>query len=900
MLNRQRAQAAVPSRHALHVIRQLALTSSYSSGGTVYDGQKWLRRAGRPCTFHSAYRSCHNGATLNKEAETEAESPSTANVSVSTNGTREVIGTTKNRFDLANAIPKTSSDVAMREESMDNTVGLIARQRLSKFRLKYADGEHAVPLTVRIHRLLEQGKIIEATQNFLDIYAMSTNYAHYSRREAAITLFYANLKEENIYLAKTLFHWIEEHQNITPSLWELMLLALGKRRNIEALAELYISYATLFQLPTNLSAIVLRSLVDSFRLDAAKNFIFNYLDRDLGCGLCSVYLHGLWKKTKNVELMEVQFQRLVFELHRRGKPVTEKLFDPLLKAYIEFQYDERAAMLVDEMTNKYQLPLLLRTRGLLAFGKALKCDWEGVEDDICDLFTSGLSKSNPHMFAKVFHRIFLEYWLANSGQKIYSFFFKAVEEYGLIPDRVLFDRVVKAFIEKGDPQMIDHLLRTAEERHWNLGLDRETFFESLREHRLSTEISPSGLWRMFRAMEHKHGYAVASHRILGYDRMSFPIDEAYKVPWTHEATKWWKNALAVTEPSKPLNQFSPLHRQMIHFIQAGKPGQALALYRTAKEAGKVMKRIDVELAVTASILANEDLSLAKDILEEEFALSSFGKPVTPLYFQQVLGADSLRGADALKLAVLNFYALLERRFLPFKHHVSASVGANLIRKGEPRTALELFREVYRSRFGAIEPFDSVTVKILARAFAASGNLLGIRWAIFTALARPSGLDRTVLVEILCLLEALRSRTPAPSRRFTSADFHAYIGHLSSLAEVLASRFGARGQEPADSSDITSSPSDNDVAASYPIENISLDQTDLVRDSESMLAIIESWRERAELERCLRSDSLLQTGEGAYAAMGQSLDAKLDMAEHDWDELTQLEEEDRPAEMYADK
>ncbi|KAI5287047.1 hypothetical protein KEM54_006281 [Ascosphaera aggregata] len=791
-------------------------------------------------------------------------------------------------------------------DSHELSIKSIARARLANFSLRYANKDDYISLNTRMHRLLRDGKVIEATQNFLDLYIGSLKYSRASRREAAVTLFYANLKDDNIQLARNIFQSLEKHFTVTPALWELMLLALGKEGRPETIADLYLKYSHAYVLPKNLSVMVIRALLDTYRIEDAKDFAYRYLYRDDDCAIVGLYLLGVWKSSRKVDMVEAQFTQFVKTFARRRRQVTEKLFEPMLKAFIESGHEEQAADLIRGMTNEFGVPPGLRIMGLIAYSKALECDWEAVEADLRAIHASGVAKLHPHKFTKIFHRIFLEYSVANSGKKIYDFVMMGIKEWEIQPDQVLFERIMKIFVERGTREMIDAVVGIAEAEMWDVKFDKEQLLESIRSSRLSIELCGYSLWDMYRAQKQKQSYASLSNRVLGYDISNIPLQEAYQLPWSHQPLQWWKNAMHLRDPGKPLNQFLPLHAQMLHFIQVGRTDQALLLYRLAKESGFIVKRMHVELAMSASIIKEGGIRGAQEILEEEHTVRGFGfgNPVTPFYFQQILDvqADEITKADACKMAVFGFYNLLERKLLPFCHNFVANVSSEMIKRGEADVALDLLRTVCKSRYGAMVPFDDFTVKVLVRGFAHSGNLKGVRWAIFTALHRPEILTRPLVTELLRNLEALRLAEPDKHSNVSQETFKAYLKHLSRLADLLSLKYEAslpKYQREAlsrhgpievtqdgrsvpdvvaslisknkvriaeseysgptsDAKNTFPSPSppttmDENVESDGPRRSLRfpvLDSDDIREDPQCLDTIVATWRERVELDRCL--------------------------------------------------
>lgn len=716
---------------------------------------------------------------------------------------------------------------------------------MSKFRTRYKDLQNAPPLR-RIERLLHMDKPIQAAQMFLETHPPSLPGISAERRDLAVKIFYANIKADNVFLARNIFNRIDAVDKVTHALWELLLLALGKRGNIDSVATIYMAHANKFTLSWTLLDMVLRALIDSYNLKGAKTLIYNNLHEDRQCGLCGVYLSGLWKKTRDISLVVSQFERLLSIVKETGTEISEKLFNPVLRAYIDVGKDEDARILAEDMCAEYDIELSARTRGLFVFAKALKCDWDGVESGLQELDDLGLTVAEPRDFSKIFDRIFLEYWLANSGPAIRDFVFRAIEKYKLLPDQVLFDHITEAFVEKGDADMIAEFLKAKEEGRWKkIKFDQRKFMEMVRRRRLASEMSPVGLWHMFRVTQQKFGMASTSQRILGYERNSFPDEEAYKLPGHNEPSTWLRKAMKMTEPAKGINMFAPLHKQMIHYMQTGKWSEALRVYTTAKHAGKVMKHLHVELAVTASILHKGLTDEARFIVEDNMDhIRNFGQSIMPIFFQRVLQADRVDEAAAMKMAVLNFYDVLESRMYTLKHHATVAASTQLIARGKHQAAADLMADIYKSRYGLALKFDGVAMKQLVRAFGGVGNLEGIRWGILSGLKRPSALNRDFVVEVHRVIAALTSQ-PIIKPNQTEESYNFELDQLRGSAALLGKKL-AEESAPSDTSENQEMDGKQDE---IPTEQV----------AKSISEVLVNWDEELELEKVLRRTEQLPPG-----------------------------------------
>lgn len=621
--------------------------------------------------------------------------------------------------------------------------------------------------------LLNEGKPIEAAHHFLDeTRPFEFSDAHHA---LAVHLLYASLKQRHTGMAVRIFRRINTYGTVTPSLWLAIMHPLGKMGNWETLSEIYCRYSSDFEVPTSmLRNTIMNGLIYNTRFRAAKEMVLQYLDRDTKCRLCATYLEGLRKYARSVELVESEFKRLLVTLSELGLVVTERLFHPLLRTYINFGYDEKAERLVHEMQMTYDLGPSVRILGMFASGKALKADWDGVDTLLEEMAAHGRGTENVQAFRRHFDRIFLEYFLSHSGQEIRDFVFRAVDNYGLLPDEVLFNHIVMAYIQKGNRSMMIELVETAEKRLWQVNFDIEYFLNCLRGQRMGCETGSVGLWPMFRAAQQKFGRAPSLNRILDFDKSSFPNLEALKAPYTGEDTRSSRKAESVSEITRPIDNYAPLVRRMVINMHVGKYDRVLKFYRDGKRAGKVMNRGHVKLAVIASIFHHASwkdprsiqvaLRETKSIIEgERDTFLDLDESVTPSLFRIILESDHTQGVEPgdlklfrfFKKALFLFYKTLEELKLPVKHNMLTSLSLRTQLAGRPRRALAFVRTVNQAKHGPRAFFDVFGLTIIARCCALCGNLRGVRWAILSGLKRrPAGLGDLV-VEVDTIIERFR-------------------------------------------------------------------------------------------------------------------------------------------------
>ncbi|KAK2874974.1 hypothetical protein FQN49_001891 [Arthroderma sp. PD_2] len=709
----------------------------------------------------------------------------------------------------------------------------------------------------RVEQHMELDQPVEATHHFLRPPGDFVQDNIEVLKVLASRIFMKNLKSGNTSLAGGLFRWFERNAEVSSSSWEALISAQASNGNADALSTLYLRYADCFELSRKLRGVVLKSLLVSYRLGEAKKLVFKHLEDDTTCGLSAIYLGGLYSKSRNMELVETQAGKLASSLLEFGIPPTEKLFNPLLKAYIESGYDEKAQVLLEEMKSIYGIDIGLRPLGLLAYGKALKSDWQAVEQYLQQIHNLGLDETGRKYFTKIFDRIFLEYFLGNSGESIQKFVFHAIEEYDLVMDDILFEHILNAFIQKGNTEMVDEFLEVAKSKSWNVTSNKENFLHLLRDHRMSCEKSAVGLWRMFRSSQQKHGRAGASQRILDFDKDSFPLEEAYKLPWTGERTTWSEKARSAPTSGREVDKFVSLRERMIHCINAGRVEEAFELFNAAKASGKYMKQIHIELAIVASIMRNGSAADAQRILEDAVKMfPEFDGSQLGCSYKQIFEIKSQE--KALKMAVFNFYRILETNMVPIKHHMVVSASAMLIKAGKPGAAIRLFRSVNKSEYGATVPFDAVALKMIARASAGIESRRGIRWAILTAMTRNSALHRDLVVELQRLLEQIRYKTEqkfnAPASRIPSANketFYHELEYLDYLVKLLdrkeAIQSGRKGAAVMPIKGVAKRKPGQGPSIAYVTMNANFGPQDSTLQPSGLAQTLANWCERSEFE-----------------------------------------------------
>ncbi|KAJ0416520.1 hypothetical protein BJY00DRAFT_291448 [Aspergillus carlsbadensis] len=610
----------------------------------------------------------------------------------------------------------------------------------------------------QIQDLLDRHRYIDAAQVFLDSHPASHQGIARDKRELAVQAFYLNCRENNVFIARSIFERLEEVDHVSTGMWKILMVALAKNGCVESAATLYMRFRGKITVPPALVELVLRCLLESHRLTSAKWFLMRNLALDRECGLCGLYLSNLWKKTRSIELINGQFAKLLTMVRRMNKSPTEKIFNPVIKAYVEFGRTADAEALVQEMITTYGVQPSCRTKGLLVFSKALGCDWVAVDNGLEEMHQLGMT-AKKNDFLGIFDRIFLEYWVSHTATEIREFLYRYIDKFDIVPDKVLYKHILEAIVEKGDEAMLVEFLDMARQRGWQVNVNGEEFLDMLRTRRLELEESPTGFWQMLHAARADRSRAAASRQILGFDQRSFPMDAVNAMPKSKEPMTWYTRTLKGLTPSKPVDQYQKINKQMMHFMHAGKMGDALMCFRNAKNAGFEFKVQHIELAAIATILEH-GVNAANALIKAEWGTDRVGLPI---FFRQLEAIDPSAEVEIIKTAIFRFYKICwsSTQFL-VKHHITASTTHRLIVANRPEMALEVLVAVYTSRYGRRLGFDGVCMKIFLRAFAAVNDLVGVRWCILTALARGSAANREFIVEVHRVLGVLRRETQANS------------------------------------------------------------------------------------------------------------------------------------------
>lgn len=623
------------------------------------------------------------------------------------------------------------------------------------------DSNEAQPSPERkIALLIAKDEEIEAANVFLRyIHDLPYDSISFETREIARQLFAINCMKGNTFLARTLFERMEKLFTIDVHVWATMMHLLAKEGHIDSVGSVYQRHERSLTVPAHLLEVVLRSLLESRRVNLAKKLFYSRIKDDENCGLCGAFLDGLWRKTRNLDLIMAEFRTILDSLANMGRSPTEKLFNPLIKALIESGQFEDAEALVSDMPQKYDVKPGSRTYGLLLYAKSLACDWEGVFAGMREMHRLGLTR-DERGFAYAFDRVFLEYYPVHTGREIFEFLTSCIHQFDLVPDKVLHQHILEALVEKGDSRLVSQITRMANERQWKTGIDQDHFLSILNARRTAMQDSPVGLWRVFQAAKKQYGQTATTRRLLGTGSASYSLERGVLMPIHRPAEETFSKSLTDLVHSKHIDNYVPLRKQMERHINGGRFERAIEAFQNARHSSYVLKPSHIRLAVVATILGHGRLGLkdAQLIIKSEYRVwmdvpkirTNHPYPISPpIFFQQLLQLkDSVKETTILKMAIFEYYNLCrDTEHLTVKHHALASLSKRLISSKYNRRAINILTAVYRSTWRKTHGFDQVLHKMLIRAFAETDNLRGVWWCMLAVLSRPEPVLRDFHVEV---------------------------------------------------------------------------------------------------------------------------------------------------------
>lgn len=647
----------------------------------------------------------------------------------------------------------------------------------------HTEEEDENPAIRTVRDLFTRGKIIEAAEFFLETHSQITKKLKERdpERELAVNLFYANCTDDNVWVARDMFEYIESRSSISPRMWKRLIIALTKAQATESASQLILKYSDEIPIPFFFAELVIRCLLETHRFSEAASMLYRHVSKDDDCTLCGVYLSSLWKKSRSIDLMNREFETIMLTLRRFNRQPTAKLFNPMVKAYVDYGRFADAEALVNDMNTVYGVAPNCRTKGLLLLGQAYCCNWKEVKDGLQELHKSGMT-SDSRSFTQAFTALFLEYWPTHNARDIREFFMDAVERYSLTPDQVLYEHVLQAYIQKGNTNLVTELAHLAVKYGWDVEVQEEELVKQLQIHRRRVENSPVGFWQLLNAARATYGQAAASQQILGYDQRSIPWPEANCARYTDVWPNWYRRAVEGIMTDRPIDQYPQLDVQMAEALHRGDFESVLWSYENAKAAGYVFLSRHVELAAIAT-LVQEGLGPAQKLVETHWEAMKSKLVIVPQFFAQIMDSDALSETELIKMAVFRFYTLCwEMSHRTSEHRFLNHIATRYIEQGKPDAALDLMLTVYKSRWGRQERLNGESLRTMMRSFVLTGHLKGVRWCILTAIARESTDNKDFIVD------ARRSLVTAHVNELgwtgRKIDRNRFLRHLGKLVRIL--------------------------------------------------------------------------------------------------------------------
>lgn len=801
---------AVPSRNALRVLRQLAFAGSVGTFCTVaaitYDVHRRIRVAEQiienkrtirtSAPNYDATASARRLALMMDAAEageflgldslkhkpsthSQSEEPtldvdqSTLEQNIVTNLPPTTARPTRNLRPTLAIRPTSLKTLATEfqdpENSHQNQIAM-ARE-FEEDEARRAKGLRTLEESIK-DRLVERRAVDAAT---LFLKGISSNEViSWNRRALGYEIYTANCLQGNVFIARSIFNRLEKVSIVDTNLWATMIHMLAKAGHVESAAVVYDKYRFKFTVPIYLLEVTLRCLIESNRLSAAKWLFYSNLKHDQSGGLCGAYLDGLWRKTHNVELVSKEFRKILGSLAELERNPTEKVFNALVKAFVDAGQYEDAEAIIRDMETKHGAKPGCRTLGLLLYGKALQCDWVGVLGGMHEMHELGFTKQKQN-FCQVFDRLWLEFWPSHSGSEIWNFLEKCILEFNIQPDKVLHRHCIEGLVERCDPEILTKFTLMAEERQWKTGIDHDATMRILEARRLAMQNTPVGFWKMLQSAKKQYGMVSMSRRIMGVGAEYFNIEKDKMTPIGEQA-KQTESQIVKTLSKSSVNLYVPMHKRMEHYIHVGKFLEVQDLFQQGVERGFTPKPLHIRLVAIATLLhgGKGGLSDAQNIIKKHW--TEFTKQPSPRYtertprfapifFQQVMQLDRRMVSEStlMKLALFEFYEICaQNERLNVKHHCSAAVARRMIALRRPLVAVNILEAVYMSKWRKTYGFDQVQLKMFLRAFTYVSNPRGVWWCIMSLLARGEPIRRDFVVEVERLTSVWELRFSPPA------------------------------------------------------------------------------------------------------------------------------------------
>nr|POF05868.1 hypothetical protein CFP56_53255 [Quercus suber] len=227
------------------------------------------------------------------------------------------------------------------------------------------------------------------------------------------------------------------------------------------------------------------------------------------------------------------------------------------------------------------------------------------------------------------------------------------------------------------------------------------------------------------------------------------------------------------------NQNSTPVRQMILALSLKQNDKVLSIYEDSLDSiGLPTSPLALEVAIEASLRLHHGNTAPAEIImtRAREAGMSTACGMGPMLIHQIRNfsrADKQNGRR-LRVTVLQYYRLNQKRGLPVKHDVATTAAFTLLRTGRARDAVRILEGLHRSDWAQGHELDLAAMTVLLRGYAALGEKSGIKWVIDTVIARNMRID-------LKFLKALREISKFAG---TSADINSQLEHASRTEDAV--------------------------------------------------------------------------------------------------------------------
>ena len=466
-----------------------------------------------------------------------------------------------------------------------------------------------------------------------------------------------------------------------------------------------------------------RALADEARLDEAEEVLISALNDPTpppALERCYTDLLGrMWRATKDLTGTKALFGRL--ETHFTHLPPSVTVFNQMIQSCLEAKDHVAAKYYLQLMTEKYHLEPNVKTLGRLLLRHAQKRDWPTVEEGFREMKERfGHQETYGKDFAAIFNPILVEHVHHEDGRIIdtMQFISRAIDRYGLVPDRYTSNFMVTACLKNGYIVPLLQWLVVAE--RFGLRLDADTVRCLLKR----TWKHPTRSWELLEQLHH------IDTELIDQDCKKLVQDLVTSKTWGQQLKGDLSPINGLPSKATPGEKLLAEMRRLKGLYR--NPAAAVRLYQTAHEKGiKTSQRVLAEAVSAFSISRGDyDMAAAESFLKStSYSSQELHVALIPLLMHRLQECIRWQGFDEMRRVVLGFYHLLQAKRVPIVHHLTTKAAQLLVSIKRPEYALSLLREVHELGWARRTPVDIALMTVYLQVYMAMHSIKGIQWTV---------------------------------------------------------------------------------------------------------------------------------------------------------------------------